>query len=156
MNDKIIAVRKASERGKPTPSSSSSTPELKPPSKLEAEKPASSPEGGTASSPFSGEAAPPILDPPRRPDFQRPRKVERPEPKPLVEIPEASNASGEIFNPGDKISVIAPWGEKATAEIQSFYHDEADCSWARYVPSQSRPDWNWDRGCIRAAKLVKA
>lgn len=156
MNDKIIAVRKASDRGKPAASSSSSTPELKPPAKIEVEKPVASPEAGTASAPSGSEATSPILDPPRRPDFQRPRKVERPEPKPLVDISEVSNASGEIFNPGDKISVIAPWGEKVTAEIQSLYHDEADCSWARYVPSQSRPDWNWDRGCIRAARLVKA
>lgn len=145
MSDKIIAVRKAGDRAKPaaTPPNAETTPAPNP----EPVKPAPAGEGEISTSP-------PTF--PQRPFTPRPRRVERPEIKPLVELPQAENASGEVFSVGDQISVRSPWGGHATAEIVKFYQDDAGCAWASYIPRETRQDFTWEKGCIRAALLQKA
>jgi hypothetical protein len=76
--------------------------------------------------------------------------------KPLQVLSSATNATGEVFNPGDKILVSSPWGGKAIAEIVNFYRDDNGDAWARYTPQESRPDWPWEGGCLLAARLLKA
>lgn len=154
MSNKIIAVRKATERGKPNPASqnleetSSATTEP-----IEA-TPAAPAESAAANS-ASGTATPTTIEAPRRLEHQRPRRPERPEVKPLIELSQVTSSSGEVFKTGDKIAVRAPWGGGAIAQIASLYQDSTGCDWASYIPSESRPDWSWDRGCIRAALLMK-
>ncbi len=49
--------------------------------------------------------------------------VTEPKPKfpPLVTLPEATNAAGEVLHVGDQIMVRAPWGERVIAEIVMIY-----------------------------------
>ena len=155
MSHKIIAVRKATERGKPNEASpnleeaaSSNSEQGKTPPAAATESPVSHSESATAT---------PTVDAPKRLlDYQRPRKVERPEAKPLIDLPEVTNSRGEVFNRGDKIAVRAPWGGAATAEIANLYQDDAGCAWASYVPNESRLDWTWEKGFIRATWLLKS
>lgn len=155
MTHKIIAVRKATERGKANEASqnleeaASSNPDQK------KTRPAVATESSVSQSELA--TATPTVDAPKKlQDFQRPRKVEKPEVKPLIDLPEVTNSRGEVFNRGDKIAVRAPWGGTATAEISHLYQDDAGCAWATYVPSESRLDWTWEKGFIRASSLLKS
>ena len=87
--------------------------------------------------------------------YRRPNKPQRSEPKPLQVLESATNEAGEIFNAGDKIEVISPWGGKAIAEITGFYQDDSGGAWAHYTPSETREGWTWEGGSIRAQLLVK-
>lgn len=94
----------------------------------------------------------------RRSDTQeQPERIVRPRIiKPLQVLSSAANVNGEVFNSGDKILVSSPWGGRATAEIVNFYQDDNGDAWARYIPQESRPDWPWEGGCLRAERLMKA
>ncbi|MBE9149060.1 hypothetical protein [Coleofasciculus sp. LEGE 07092] len=88
---------------------------------------------------------PPLEIRPKRPDKEPPRKVT-----------EVTNEAGEVFKFGDQISVKAPWGGQATAQIASFYQDNEGNRWVQYNPLTSMPNWSWDGGCTRAKILQKA
>jgi hypothetical protein len=83
-------------------------------------------------------------------------KPQRSEVKPLKILPSVTNEAGEVFNPGDKILIKAPWGVQVTAEIVDFYQDEGGNAWARYTSSESYPGWSWEGGCTRTSLLSKA
>lgn len=74
-------------------------------------------------------------------------------PKKLPQLDSTSNEAGEVFVPGDKIMVSAPWGGTAAAEIVMFYR--ADGVWAKYKPLEVREGWPWESGCLRASRLTK-
>lgn len=76
----------------------------------------------------------------------------------LNTLESTTNASNEIFRPGDKIWVKAPWGDIAIAEIVTLYQDLAGKNWAYYVPFEPilPPDWGWLGGCTQASLLVKS
>jgi hypothetical protein len=88
--------------------------------------------------------------------YRRPNKPKQKEVKPQEVLESVTNDAGEVFNPGDKISVKAPWGGIAIAEITGFYQDDSGNAWAHYSPSEPRDGWQWEGGCIRAALLAKA
>lgn len=95
-----------------------------------------------------------------KPSFpkNKPFKSDKPKKKEaLVErIPEAVNANGELFKPGDKIRVLAPWCLEVEGEITGFYKGGQGSIFAEFVPQESLPDWNWEKGCIRAEFLQLA
>jgi hypothetical protein len=75
----------------------------------------------------------------------------------LVErIPEATNANGELFKPGDKIRVLAPWCMEVEGEITGFYKGGKGSIFAEFVPQKTGHEWNWEKGCIRAELLKLA
>jgi len=82
------------------------------------------------------------------------KSVEKKPPPPPVT--EATNEAGELFHKGDSITVKAPWGGKATAEIVDFYQTHSGKIWAQYNPLDSQPNWTWYSGCIRTNLLEKA
>ncbi|MEQ9354033.1 hypothetical protein [Coleofasciculus chthonoplastes] len=82
------------------------------------------------------------------------KSVEKKPPPPPVT--EATNEAGELFNKGDSITVKAPWGGEATAEIVDFYQTHSGKIWAQYNPLDSQPNWTWYSGCIRTNLLEKA
>jgi hypothetical protein len=85
------------------------------------------------------------------------KKPQRKEIKPLKTLESVTNATGEVFQLGDKITVKAPWGGIAIAEITIIYQDESGNAWANYLPLESvPPDWSWLGGCTRTSLLVKA
>ncbi|HBL12065.1 MAG TPA: hypothetical protein DD379_11770 [Cyanobacteria bacterium UBA11162] len=88
-------------------------------------------------------------------DTRLERRPQRPRPQPIQTVPEATNQEGEVFKPGDKISVKAPWGGQAIAEIASFYVDNHGGVWAQYNPLSCIPKWTWNGGCTRANLLQK-
>lgn len=71
-------------------------------------------------------------------------------------VTEATNEAGELFHKGDSITVKAPWGGEATAEIVDFYQTHSGKIWAQYNPLDSQPNWTWYSGCIRTNLLEKA
>jgi hypothetical protein len=77
----------------------------------------------------------------------------KPSPPPVTE---ATNEAGELFHKGDSITVKAPWGGEATAEIVDFYQTHSGKIWAQYNPLDSQPNWTWHSGCIRSNLLAKA
>ncbi|MEQ8956703.1 MAG: hypothetical protein RLP02_02065, partial [Coleofasciculus sp. C2-GNP5-27] len=77
----------------------------------------------------------------------------KPSPPPVTE---ATNEAGELFHKGDSITVKAPWGGEATAEIVDFYQTHSGKIWAQYNPLDSQPNWTWHSGCIRSHLLAKA
>ncbi len=85
----------------------------------------------------------------------RPSRPSRPKPKTLLEVPEAANAAGEVFHPGDQIWVRSPWGKWAVAEIQKFYQSTPDEIVAYFSPKEERSGWTWMGGCIRSKLLKK-
>ncbi len=85
--------------------------------------------------------------------FERPKRIE---PKPLIVLESATNDAQDVFNAGDNIHVTSPWGGKAKAQITGFYQDDSGQAWARYTPSEFRDGWDWEGGCILAARLIKA
>jgi len=91
-----------------------------------------------------------------KPSFSKPRRVEVTPVKPWVELDEAQNQVGEVFNLGDMIQVRAPWGEIAIAQIQQFYEVAPGSLWACFVPMEEREEWAWKGGSIRAELLKKA
>jgi hypothetical protein len=82
------------------------------------------------------------------------KSVEKKPPPPPVT--EATNEAGEMFHKGDSITVKAPWGGEATAEIVDFYQTHSGKIWAQYNPLDSQPNWTWYSGCIRTNLLEKA
>ncbi len=88
-------------------------------------------------------------DQPRK--LERPRKPEKPKLK--ESIKQANNANGEVFNSGDKILISAPWSSMVEAEITGFYKSPEGSIWATFIPQTSLPNWNWEKGCIRAELL---
>ena len=93
-------------------------------------------------------------DKPFRPE--KPKKKEEKK-EPLVErITEATNANGELFKPGDKIKVLSPWCMEVEGEITGFYKGAKGSVFAEFVPQKSLPEWNWEKGCIRAELLQLA
>ncbi|MEQ8381151.1 MAG: hypothetical protein RH949_02115 [Coleofasciculus sp. A1-SPW-01] len=82
------------------------------------------------------------------------KSVEKKPPPPPVT--EATNEAGELFHKGDSITVKAPWGGEATAEIVDFYQTHSGKIWAQYNPLDSQPNWTWYSGCIRTNLLEKA
>lgn len=101
--------------------------------------------------PVAPEDAPPV---PRLKD----KKILPSQSNSLKMLESTTNASNEIFRPGDKIRVKAPWGDIAIAEIVTLYQDLAGNNWAYYVPFEPLlpPDWGWLGGCIQASLLVKS
>lgn len=106
----------------------------------------------------SAPASPPAAE-------KRPYIVIKPKPIPakLIEkqpppppVTEATNKAGELFQKGDPITVKAPWGGEATAEIVDFYQTHSGKIWAQYNPLDSQPNWTWQSGCIRTNILEKA
>lgn len=93
---------------------------------------------------------------PKQEEHYLERTPQRPQLKILQTLGSAINASGEVFNPGDKIWAKAPWGKRAIAEIIDFYQDKEGNAWARYTSDESYPGWTWSGGCIRAQGLTKA
>lgn len=91
-----------------------------------------------------------------KPSFSKPRRPDVTPPKPWVELEEAQNQGGEVFNLGDLIQVRAPWGEVAIAKIQNFYEVSPGSLWACFVPTEEREDWTWKGGSIRTELLKKA
>lgn len=94
----------------------------------------------------SGQQQPPQLAKPARPA----------KPKPLQELDSFTNTAGVEFKTGDRILVSAPWGGYAAAEIVTLYQDDSGDAWAKYVPKESKADWSWLSGCVRALRLIKA
>ncbi|HEY9638505.1 MAG TPA: hypothetical protein V6D14_34290 [Coleofasciculaceae cyanobacterium] len=85
------------------------------------------------------------------------KKPYRKEIKPVKTLESATNTEEEVFQPGDKILVKAPWGGNALAEITVIYQDESGNAWAHYLPLESVPsDWSWLGGCSRSSLLMKA
>ena len=85
------------------------------------------------------------------------KKPQRAEVKPLKTLQSATNATGEVFQPGDKIQLTAPWGNKAIAEITIIYQSDSGKVWAHYLPSEPvPPNWSWLGGCALAELLVGA
>jgi len=76
----------------------------------------------------------------------------------LNTLESTTNASDEVFKPGDKIRVKAPWGDSAIAEIVTLYQDSSGSNWAYYIPFEPSlpPNWSWLGGCTRASLLVKS
>jgi hypothetical protein len=91
-----------------------------------------------------------------KPSFSKPRRPDVTPPKPWVELEEAQNQGGEMFNLGDLIQVRAPWGDVAIAEIKNFYEVSPGSLWACFVPTEEREDWTWKGGSIRTELLKKA
>ena len=91
-----------------------------------------------------------------KPSFSKPRRAEVTPVKPWVELDEAQNQVGEVFNLGDMIRVRAPWGEIAIAQIQQFYEVAPGSLWACFVPTEEQEEWTWKGGSIRAELLKKA
>lgn len=87
---------------------------------------------------------------PQKPSrFGKPKKSDA-----LIErIPEATNAKGELFKPGDKILVLSPWCQEVEGEITGFYKGAKGSIFAEFVPQESLPQWSWEKGCIRAELL---
>ena len=88
----------------------------------------------------------------------KPSRPEKPKKKEsLIEkMPEATNANGELFKPGDKIKVLSPWCMEVEGEITGFYKSAKGSIFAEFVPQNSLPEWNWEKGCIRAELLQLA
>jgi hypothetical protein len=85
------------------------------------------------------------------------KKPQRAEVKPLKTLQSATNATGEVFQPGDKIQLLAPWGNKAIAEITIIYQSDSGKVWVHYLPSEPvPPNWTWLGGCTLAELLVSA
>jgi hypothetical protein len=91
-----------------------------------------------------------------KPAFSKPRRPDVTPPKPWVELEEAQNQAGEVFNLGDLIQVRAPWGGVAIAQIENFYEVSPGSLWACFVPTDEREDWIWKGGSIRAELLKKS
>ena len=97
----------------------------------------------------TNDAAPPLPGP-EKPSIEvaehtAETQVKEPKPKipPLVTLPSATNARGEVFQLGDQILVLAPWGGKALAEITLIYQG-AEGAWAQYKSVGSvRDGWQW-------------
>lgn len=89
----------------------------------------------------------------QKPELYKPKL--RPLP-PLQQLTTATNAGGEIFQVGDQIRVSAPWGGTVPAEIVSLYADDSGGAWAKYKPLESREEWPWESGCLRASRLSKS
>ena len=85
---------------------------------------------------------------------ERPRKPGKPKLKKSIQ--QVTNAQGTVFNSGDKILVSAPWSSMVEAEITGFYQAPEGSTWAIFLPQKSLPNWNWEKGCIRAELLKKA
>ena len=85
-------------------------------------------------------------------DDYKPKK--KPKYQPLPQLESATNAKGEVFKPGNRISVSAPWGGRSLAEIELFYQADSGEVWAQYKPVESIPEkWTWLGGVIRAELL---
>lgn len=93
---------------------------------------------------------------PFKPSSDRPRRSENPSAKLWVELQEASNSAGDVFNIGDQVKVRAPWGGEAIAEIKLFYQVEPKSIWANFVPLDEQEGWTWKGGCIRIELLKRA
>jgi hypothetical protein len=86
-------------------------------------------------------------------DDYKPKK--KPKYQPLPQLESATNVKGEVFKPGDRISVSAPWGGRSLAEIELFYQADSGEVWAQYKPVESIPEkWTWLGGVIRAELLL--
>jgi len=86
-------------------------------------------------------------------DDYKPKK--KPKYQPLPQLESATNAKGEVFKPGNRISVSAPWGGRSLAEIELFYQADSGEVWAQYKPVESIPEkWTWFGGVIRAELLL--
>ncbi|MHC5821101.1 MAG: hypothetical protein ACYT04_35835 [Nostoc sp.] len=48
----------------------------------------------------------------------------------LKTLEQATNQSDDLFQLGDRIQVIAPWGKNATAEIVTLYQGNGGDVWA--------------------------
>lgn len=135
MSNKIIAVNKPN---KPEPAATPEPTEIQQEEKQSAEtfnKSASRPRPQKSSS--------------------RPSRAPKPKPKKLPELTEATNATGDVFNVGDRIQVRAPWGIWAEAEIDKFYQVNSTEAVAHFVPKTERSGWNWFGGCINTELLQK-
>jgi len=86
------------------------------------------------------------------------KKLEHFQSNKLNTLESTTNTSDEIFRPGDKIRVKAPWGDSAIAEIVTLYQDSSGSNWAYYIPFEPSlpPNWSWLGGCTRASLLVKS
>ncbi|MFP4120391.1 hypothetical protein [Coleofasciculus sp.] len=129
-----------------TQSSASATPPSPPPEK----KPEST-QSSTPATPPTAEKKPYIVIKPKPIPA---KSVEKQPPPPPVT--EATNEAGELFHKGNQITVKAPWGGEATAEIVDFYQTHSGKIWAQYNPLDSQPNWTWYSGCILTNLLEKA
>jgi len=134
-----------------------------------AEPAESAPNSATATPPTPAEPAekPTQSSPPANPPAteKKPYLAIKPKPiptkfadkKPLPPpVTEATNEADELFHKGDSITVKAPWGGEATAEIVDFYQTHSGKIWAQYNPLDFQPNWTWYSGCIRTNLLAKA
>ncbi|MEQ9670688.1 hypothetical protein [Coleofasciculus sp. G2-EDA-02] len=122
-----------------------------PASPPEAEKKTESTQSCAPASPPAAEKRPYIVIKPK----PIPAKLIEKQPPPPP-VTEATNKAGELFQKGDQITVKAPWGGEATAEIVDFYQTHSGKIWAQYNPLDSQPNWTWHSGCIRTNILEKA
>ena len=87
--------------------------------------------------------------PKKSPRFEKPKRAA----SKIEKVPDAANANGEVFKPGDKIIVPSPWSSQEEVEITGFYKGPKGSVFAQFVPKDSLPNWNWEKGCIRAELL---
>ncbi|MEQ8756145.1 MAG: hypothetical protein RID09_21900 [Coleofasciculus sp. G1-WW12-02] len=132
----------------PTEESTDSSDLARPPA---AEKKPESTQSSAPASPPATEKRPYIVIKPK----PIPAKLIEKQPPPPP-VTEATNKAGELFQKGDQITVKAPWGGEATAEIVDFYQTHSGKIWAQYNPLDSQPNWTWHSGCIRTNILEKA
>jgi hypothetical protein len=133
---------------KPEASTQSSTPANPPTAE---KKPEASTQSSTPANPPTAEKKPYLAIKPKPIPAKSVEK--KPPPPPVTE---ATNEAGELFHKGDSITVKAPWGGEATAEIVDFYQTHSGKIWAQYNPLDSQPNWTWYSGCIRTNLLEKA
>ena len=79
----------------------------------------------------------------------------KPKPQVIPQLESCTNVAGEVFKPGDRISVLAPWGGKTIAEIELIYKAESGNVWAKYKRAEPGPnEWvEWENGVCRCQLL---